>query len=55
MKSCLIISRYDENTDWINYKDFDKVIIYNKGNNLIKENVINLPNVGENHILGFIT
>jgi len=50
MKSCLIISRYRENIDWINYNDFDKVLIYNKGDNLTKDNVIDLPNVGrESH------
>ena len=53
MNISIIISRYNENLDWL--KDFNnfKIIIYNKGEDLSNFNfkkVINLPNVGrESH------
>jgi hypothetical protein len=45
----IVVARYNENVDWT--KNFNNVIIYNKGNNLQNNfNVINLPNVGrESH------
>ena len=49
----IIISRFDENLDWLSkYKEF-KIIIYNKGNSLDFKGyskIINLPNIGrESH------
>lgn len=44
----LIISRYNENVDWIKEYDFDYVV-YNKGSELgISINHVNKDNVGEN-------
>ena len=53
MKKRLIISRYDENIEWLNnFKEY-KITIYNKGNESDLKgfnNVINLKNVGrESH------
>ncbi len=49
MDKCLIIARYNENLDWlIKYKDF-KIIVYNKGTQLIDNSfykIINLENKG---------
>jgi len=49
MSSCLILSRYNENINWVSDLNFDKKLIYNKGINLIENNkyeIINLKNVG---------
>ena len=53
MKKCLVIARFNENLDWIKeHKDY-KIIVYNKGKEILdNENfdVINLKNVGrESH------
>ena len=53
MDKCLIIARYNENLDWLRkYNDF-KIIVYNKGNQLIDNSfykIINLENKGrESH------
>ena len=41
----LIVSRYNENIDWVNKINFD-YIIYNKGINDLSQPHINLKNVG---------
>ena len=53
MDKCLIISRYNEELNWLNeHKDF-KIIVYNKGKKLLKNNffkIEELENVGrESH------
>ena len=53
MDKCLIISRYNEDLDWLNeHKDF-KILVYNKGKKILKNNsfkVKELKNVGrESH------
>ena len=49
MDCCIIVSRFNEDISWLNnYKEF-KIIIYNKGNKLKKDNfkkIIKLKNVG---------
>ena len=41
----LIVSRYNENIDWLNKINFDYVV-YNKGINDLSQPHINLKNVG---------
>tara|TARA_B100000886_G_scaffold307078_1_gene239858 strand:+ start:6337 stop:7041 length:705 start_codon:yes stop_codon:yes gene_type:complete len=53
MSQSIIISRFDENLDWLKpYKNFE-IIIYNKGNKLTNQgfkNILNIDNVGrESH------
>ena len=53
MSNCLIISRFNENLNWLNAHNDFKIIIYNKGNKIKSnnfKNIINLENVGrESH------
>ena len=54
MKKSIIVSRFDEDINWLKeLKNFSNIIIYNKGNILKKNNfseIINLENVGrESH------
>ena len=53
MKNSIIVSRYDEDINWLEeYKDFN-IYIYNKGANIetkLTNKVLSLPNVGrESH------
>jgi uncharacterized membrane protein len=48
MKKTVVVSRYNENLDWLHQVQVDDIVIYNKGE--ILENTISLPNVGrESH------
>ena len=53
MKKSLIISRFNEDINWLKEIKGFKIIIYNKGNKLSNnkfKNIINLKNVGrESH------
>jgi len=41
----IIVARYNESLDWVNYMNKSNIVIYNKGNNNI-ENAIKRPNIG---------
>lgn len=47
IKSFFIVSRYNEDVDWI-HQYTDNYVIYNKGEFLEEKNVINVPNHGGN-------
>jgi hypothetical protein len=44
MNLSIVVARYNENIEWT--KQFNNVIIYNKGESLNESNEILLPNVG---------
>ena len=47
MKKGLVVARYNENLDWINFINKDiNVYIYNKGEEVNNPNLASLPNIG---------